>query len=52
MKEYEKIKKEQAEHLGSIDNVHPMKQVTVMSAVQVIMLIGMGLMMILIGNSI
>lgn len=52
MKEYDKIKTQQAEQLGSIDDVHPMKQVAVMSVVQVVMLIAVGLMMLLIGKSI
>tara|TARA_B100000927_G_C16364343_1_gene428823 strand:+ start:252 stop:410 length:159 start_codon:yes stop_codon:yes gene_type:complete len=52
MKEYDKIKAQQAEQLGSIDDVHPMKQVAFMSGVQVVMLIAMGLMMLLIGKSI
>lgn len=52
MKEYDKIKTQQAEQLGSIDDVHPMKQVAVMTVVQVVMLIAVVLMMILIGKSI
>ena len=52
MKEYDKIKAEQAEQLGSIDDIHPMKMVTVMSAIQVLMLMGMGLTMYLIGISV
>ena len=35
MTEYSKMKARQAEQLGSIDDVHPMKQVAVMSVVQV-----------------
>ena len=50
MGEYEKIKQTQAKQLGSIDDVHPMKQVTLMSAIQILMLIGMGAMMLLISN--
>ena len=52
MKEYDKIKAEQAEQLGSIDDIHPMKMVTVMSVIQVLMLMGMGLTMYLIGISV
>jgi hypothetical protein len=52
MKEYDKIKSEQAEQLGSIDKVHPMNQVAIMSVIQIAMLIGVGLMMLLIGKSI
>ena len=52
MKEYSKIKAEQAEQLGSIDDIHPMKMVAVMSAIQVLMLVGMGLSMYLIGISV
>lgn len=52
MKEYDKIKAEQAEQLGSIDDIHPMKMVVVMSAIQVLMLVGMGLSMYLIGISV
>ena len=40
MKEYDKIKAEQAEQLGSIDQIHPMKMVTIMSGIQVLMLLG------------
>jgi len=50
MGEYEKIKQTQAKQLGSIDDVHPMKQVTLMSAIQILMLIGMGAMMLLISS--
>ena len=49
MKEYSKIKAEQAEQLGSID---PMKMVTIMSGIQVLMLLGMGISMWLIGISV
>ena len=52
MKEYEKIKKEQAEQLGSIDDVHPMKQVAIMSAIQMLMLAGVGIAMFMIGLSV
>ena len=50
MSEYKKIKSKQAEQLGNVDDLHPIKQVTVMSAVQILMLIGMGAMMLLISN--
>ena len=49
MSEYTKIKEKQEEQLGSIDNVHPMKQVAVMSLVQFLMLLGVGITMFLIG---
>ena len=49
MSEYTKIKEKQAEQLGSIDEVHPMKQVAVMSLVQLLMLLGVGITMFLIG---
>lgn len=52
MKEHEKIKAEQAKQLGSVDGLHPMKQVTIMSAVQIVMLLGMGAVMFLIGISV
>ena len=50
VKEYAKIKANQANQLGSVDNVHPMKQVAVMSVVQVVMLAGMVYAMFLIGQ--
>ena len=49
MKEYAKIKAEQAEQLGSIDKVLPLKQVAIMSVIQVLMLIGIGISMYIIG---
>ena len=49
MSEYKYIKQKQAEQLGSIDEVHPMKQVAVMSLVQFLMLVGVGITMFLIG---
>ncbi len=52
MSEYSKIKKQQSEQLGSIDKAHPMKQVAVMSGVQVIMIGIVGLAMYLIGISV
>jgi len=52
MSEYSKIKDTQAEQLGSIDKVHPMKMITVMSGVQIIMLLAMGISMWLIGISV
>lgn len=48
MSEYKKIKREQSEQLGSIDKVHPMKQITVMAIIQFLMLAGMGIAMIFI----
>ena len=39
MTEYSKIKNQQAEQLGSIDEAHPMKQVAIMSVIQVLMLV-------------
>ena len=50
--EYSKIKTKQAEQLGSIDEIHPMKQVAIMSVIQVLMLIGMGIGMFMIGLSV
>ena len=50
--EYAKIKSKQAEQLGSIDEIHPMKQVAIMSVIQVLMLIGMGIGMFMIGLSV
>ena len=38
MKEYDKIKATQADQLGSIDKIHPMKQVAIMSVIQILML--------------
>jgi len=49
MKEYNKLKQKQQEQLGSIDSVHPMKQVAVMSVVQVLMLAGVVITMLFIG---
>lgn len=49
MKEYTKIKTQQANQLGSIDKIHPMKQVTIMSVIQLLMLVVMGMAMSLIG---
>jgi hypothetical protein len=49
MSEYSKIKSQQAEQLGSIDNVHPMKQVAIMSVIQVLMLASVGVGMLVIG---
>ncbi len=48
MKEYEKIKDNQAKQLGSVDSVHPMKFVTVVSIIQVVLLGCVGLAMLLI----
>tara|TARA_B100001093_G_C26220167_1_gene755745 strand:- start:278 stop:436 length:159 start_codon:yes stop_codon:yes gene_type:complete len=49
MTEYAKMKERQAEQLGSIDEVHPMKQIAVMSVIQVLMLASVGIGMLLIG---
>jgi hypothetical protein len=49
MSEYEKMKALQAEQLGSIDEAHPMKQVAVMSVIQVLMLASVGIGMFFIG---
>ena len=46
MTEYDKLKQKQ---LGSIDSVHPMKQVAIMSVVQVLMLAGVVFTMFFIG---
>ena len=52
MNEYEKIKHHQTEQLGSIDDVHPMKQVAIMSVIQVLVLAGMMVLMFIIGKSV
>ena len=52
MKEYNKIKNTQAEQLGSIDKLHPMKQITVMAVIQFLMLGGMAAGMLFIGLNI
>ena len=49
MKEYDKVKEDMAEQLGYIDDVHPMKQVAVMSVIQVLMLASVGIGMLFIG---
>jgi hypothetical protein len=49
MTEYSKMKALQEEQLGSIDDVHPMKQVAVMSVIQVLMLATVGAGMFFIG---
>ena len=49
MTEYSKMKARQEEQLGSIDGAHPMKQVAVMTVIQVIMLASVGLGMLFIG---
>ena len=49
MNEYQKVKAKQAEQLGSIDQAHPMKQVAVMSVIQVLMLASVGIGMFFIG---
>ena len=48
-KRIEKMKARQEEQLGSIDDVHPMKQVAVMSVIQVLMLATVGAGMFFIG---
>lgn len=48
MTEYDKLKQQREEQLGSIDKVHPMKQIAVMSVVQVIMLAGVVITMLFI----
>ena len=52
MKEYNKIKKTQSEQLGSIDKLHPMKQIAIMSVIQILMLAGMMVGMLFIGLNI
>ena len=49
MSEYKKIKQAQSEQLGSIDKLHPMKQITVMAVIQFLMLGAMGGVMGFIG---
>ena len=49
MTEYKKMKARQEEQLGSIDNIHPMKQIAVMSVIQVLMLATVGVGMLFIG---
>ncbi len=49
MNEYQKVKAKQAEQLGSIDQAHPMKQVAIMSVIQVLMLASVGIGMLFIG---
>ena len=49
MSEYDKIKKAQADQLGSIDKLHPMKQITAMAVIQFLMLVVMGVAMLFIG---
>ena len=39
----------QSEQLGSIDKLHPMKQITVMAVIQFLMLGAMGVVMVFIG---
>ena len=52
MKEYDKVKEDMDEQLGSIDKAHPMKQIAVMSVIQVLVLAGMMAAMFIIGKSI
>ena len=49
MKEYDKMKATQANQLGSIDQAHPMKQIAIMSVIQVLMLASVGIGMFFIG---
>ena len=49
MNEYNKMKAAQAEQLGSIDQAHPMKQIAIMSVIQVLMLASVGIGMFFIG---
>jgi len=49
LNEYNKLKATQAEQLGSIDKAHPMKQIAVMSVIQVVMLASVGIGMFFIG---
>jgi hypothetical protein len=49
MSEYDRLKAQQADQLGSIDEAHPMKQVAVMSVIQVLMLASVGIGMFFIG---
>ena len=51
MREHEKIKTAQAKQLGSIDQAHPMKQVTVRAVIQFLMLGAVGIAMLVIGLS-
>tara|TARA_R110001592_G_scaffold1805_14_gene10948 strand:+ start:40611 stop:40751 length:141 start_codon:yes stop_codon:yes gene_type:complete len=43
------MKAAQAEQLGSIDQAHPMKQIAIMSVIQVLMLASVGIGMFFIG---
>ena len=52
MNEYEKIKDNQSKQLGSIDSVHPMKFVYIVTVVQVLLLASVGLAMLLIGKGV
>tara|TARA_B100001093_G_C26562715_1_gene899416 strand:+ start:503 stop:661 length:159 start_codon:yes stop_codon:yes gene_type:complete len=49
MKEYDKVKEDMDAQLGSIDGAHPMKQIAVMSVIQVLMLASVGIGMLFIG---
>ena len=51
MTEYSKIKQRQDDQLGSIDKMHPMKVVAIMTGVQVAVVVVMLLSMGLIGIS-
>ena len=52
MTEYSKMKARQEQQLGSIDDVHPMKQVAVMSVIQIVMLASVVIGMVFIGLNI
>ncbi len=43
------MKAKQADQLGSIDQAHPMKQIAIMSVIQIVMLASVGLGMVFIG---
>jgi|TARA_B110000444_G_C18752055_1_gene553261 hypothetical protein len=49
MSEYDRLKAQQADQLGSIDKAHPMKQVAIMSVIQILMLASVGAGMLFIG---
>lgn len=49
MNEYDKVKEDMADQLGSIDQAHPMKQVAIMSVIQVLVLASVGVGMFFIG---
>ena len=43
------MKAKQADQLGSIDQAHPMKQIAIMSVIQIVMLASVGVGMVFIG---